>query len=332
MRCWLFSAILIFCGVSSGQEPTQLQPTELRLADSHQLTMPSFMSFGPEQCDSDGNLYFRPVAASGIFNDSTTLLRLNPKTELPTLYDLPSDLVGKMAPIDYNVTHSGHVWLLVQVFGSNEYVVLGFDSNGKVRSRIPIGAPSKIHLEWFNVADDDIILLAGYYGDLAPKEMQGRPFLALFDQNGNVRKTLASDELNAVDLDAASKGPVEGGVASGSDGNFYVLQRGEILVISEWGQIVRRMKFVLPEQGMQGERIELADGFVSIHFVRLDKNNRTVRSDFLVLYSATGAPYALYTRSEELEKSLPICYLGRSGYLFQASDHGRVKLLTVAPH
>jgi hypothetical protein len=226
------------------------------------------------------------------------------------------------------VTASGHVWLLDQTEGGG-YVVFGFDSTGRMSSRIPLDTPSGMFENWFKVADDGIILVAGYYADVAPKETQGKPYLALFDQNGTVRKTLGSDDLDRVDLTAASKGPVEGDVASGPDGNFYILQRNDILVISEWGDIVRRVKFVRPENDVLAQRLELADGFLSLSFDKIDKD-RSVHTEFLVLHSANGAAFALYKPSAELAKSIPRCFRGRAGYLFSAGQNGRIKLLSAS--
>lgn len=273
MRGWLLCSILIVCGASWGQEARQIQATELRLSDSHQLSVPAFMAFGKGVCYGDGNLYYRPVSATGTFRTSVTIMRLNPKTEMPTLYDLPSELADKVSPIEFSVTVSGRVWLLDQTQGG-EYVVFGFDSTGRMSSRIPLDTPSGMFENGFKVADDGVILVAGYYGDVAPKEMQGKPYLALFDQNGAVRKTLGSDDLDRVDLTAAAKGPVEGDVASGPDGNFYILQRNDILVVSEWGDIVRRMKFVWPEndvwRGSWSWRM-VSSPFHSIKLIGIDR-------------------------------------------------------------
>jgi hypothetical protein len=328
MRGWFLSGILFFCTVTDAQEVNQPQPTMLRVTDSHSLSVPGFMSFDGPQCDGKGNLYFRPVAATGRFSDSVSILRIDLKTETPTKYDLPPEVAAKFSSVAFSVTNSGRVWLLEQD-PSDGYAAFGFDSNGKMTTSVHLRTPAKLLATWFRVADDSTVLVAGHFTDEAPKEMQGKPYLAIFDKNGNLRKTLGSPDLDSVDLDAASQGPMGGDVALGTDGNFYLLQRDNILVISEYGEIVRQMKFARPGNDAFGDGLELADGFLSIRFVTIDKDH-SVHTQFLVLYAANGANYALYGGSDELGKTSPLCFTGRSGYLFEMNDHGRIKLLTEA--
>jgi hypothetical protein len=327
MRCRCLCAILLFCSAGSAQETTQPQLTVLKVTDSHALSTPAFMFFGPTQYDGEGNLYFRPIAASGRFNDSATILRINVKTETPTLYDLPSELATKVARMEYSVSTAGRVWQLFQEPGG-DYVAIVFDSNGKMSSSIHLSTPAGFFANWFKVTDDSTVLVAGHFTEDAPKEMQGKPYLGIFDKNGNLRKVLGSPDLNSVDLAAAAQGPVEGDVAFGADGNFYFLQRDHILVISGYSLIVRQMMFTRPDNDALALRLKSADGFLSIGLVKIDKD-RSTHSEFLVLYAANGAPYALYRGSDE-PKGVPVCFLGRSGYFFSRSDHHRLVLLTEA--
>jgi hypothetical protein len=207
MRGWFLSGILFFCTVTDAQEVNQPQPTMLRVTDSHSLSVPGFMSFDRPQCDGKGNLYFRPVAATGRFSDSVSILRIDLKTETPTKYDLPLEVAAKFSSVAFSVTNSGRVWLLEQD-PSDEYAAFGFDSNGKMSTSVHLRTPAKLLATWFRVADDSTVLVAGHFTDEAPKEMQGKPYLAIFDKNGNLRKTLGSPDLDSVDLDAASQGPM----------------------------------------------------------------------------------------------------------------------------
>jgi hypothetical protein len=210
------------------------------------------------------------------------------------------------------------------------YVVFGFGSKGETVSRTALNVPPEMLETWFAVADDGVILVAGHYDDPAPKDMLGKPYLAIFDQDGNVRKILGSDVLDSEAVSDGTTGPEEGGVASGPDGNFYVLKRSEILVVSEWGDVVRRMKLPRPDDGTLALRLELAEGLVSTDLVRIDKD-RSVHDQFLVLYSANGTPYGLYRAGTELTKSIPACFMGRSGYVFERAPgpSHKTQLITV---
>jgi len=322
----LFSLLLVPAALR-GQGPQQVQPTELRSAGSISLSVPPFVSFGRPQCDGDGDLYFRPIPGSGRYRDSDTVVRINPKSEWPTLYNLPSEVAAEVAPIEAAVTHSGQVWLLAQELKTNLYLVVGFNSDGSMASRFALKTPLSLLAKWFSVADDGVILISGYYPDFAPRELQGESYLALFDQSGSLRKALSAKDLDAVDLDAASKGPVAGGVAAGNDGNFYVLQRNKILVVSEWGDIVRRESYQSPTSDGIPAGLSFADGLLSLEFDRIDKGS--VHHDFLVLYSATGAIFSWNRPSAELARSIPLCFTGRGGYLFETVDKGKIDLLTV---
>jgi len=327
-RAFVLGGFLLASAGLWAQQTQQVQPSELRPTGSTALSAEPFMSFGRTQCDEGGNLYFRPVAASGRYRDSATVVRLNPKTEWPTLYELSSEVAAEVTPIEMAVTRSGHVWLLTQNRQSNEYVVVGFNSDGSMAGRIALKTPPGLLAKWFSVADDGIILIAGYYPDFAPKEVQGEWYLALFDQSGTLRKALKHGDLDAVDLDAASKGPVTGGVAAGNDGNFYVLQRNNILVVSEWGDVVRRESYLSPAQDAVAAGILFADGFLSLEFDHISQD-RSVHQEFLVLYSGTGAVFSWDRLSAELAKSVPLCFEGRSGYLFEKVENHKLELLSV---
>jgi hypothetical protein len=323
MTRWVTLVAAMWCASSVfGQRPL---PTELRVSGSRVLSVSTFATFDRAQCDAGGNLYYRPVAGS--LNDSNTVVRIDAHGETTTTYSLPSELNGKAPLMNFNVTRSGRVWFLNQL-PSIEYVVLGLGADGKVDSRIPLNTPDKMFPTAFRVADDGIILVAGYYVETASKKLQGKPYLALFDRDGNVRKTLGSPDLDTIDLAAAAKGPTDAGIASGSDGNFYVVQRDRILVISEWGNVIGHLTFVKPEEGLIAQRLLYGDGFLSLELDAIGQDH-AVHPEFLVLYSATGATYAWYKLSEELVKSNPACFYGRSGYVFTTAEHHKFKLLAV---
>src|ERR1700722_791361 len=324
MTRWVTLVAAMWCASSVfGQGPPQ--STELRVSGSRVLSVSTFAAFDRAQCDAGGNLYYRPVA--GNLNDSNTVVRIDTHTETTMTYGLPSELNGKAPLMDFSVTPSGRVWFLNQL-PSIEYIVLGLGADGTVGSRIPLLTPDKMFPTAFKVADDGIILVAGYYVESAPKKLQGMPYLALFDQDGNLRKTLGSPDLDTIDLAAAAKGPTDAGIASGSDGNFYIVQCDRILVISEWGSVIGHLTFVKPEEGLIAQRLLYGDGFLSLELDAIGQD-RAVHPEFLVLYSATGATYAWYKPSEDLVKSNPACFYGRSGYLFTAADHRKFKLLSV---
>jgi hypothetical protein len=321
----LASLCLALSALAFAQENAPSQATELRLGKSWVLDTRAFTAVSPAECDSDGNAYFRPLIRT--LNESSTIVRVDTSKGNTKNYVLPSEINKDRALMDYNVTRSGKVWALLEM-RSGGYEILGWGEDGQVDAHIPLRMPGQLFMSWFRVAEDGVILVAGYYPDTVAKDLRGQMYLAVIDKNGTLRKALPSRDLDRVDVSHDAVGPVEMRIAAGQDGNFYVLGHNRILVISEWGNLVRELKFDSPEKDLIAQDLRYGDGLLSIQLDRVDQDHSTYQQ-FLVLYAATGDVYAWYKLSEEVVKSNPACFLGRAGYLAVAGEHGNMKMLSI---
>jgi hypothetical protein len=307
------------------QQRLPAEPTLLRVTSVHVLNVPGFSSWDRTECDARGNLYFRPVSADSNYNTSA-VLRLDAQSQSPTLYQLPTELASSTALVRFSVSDSGHVWFLNQR-KNGSLVVFGFSLNGEFKSETKLETPKDLLPNRFIVAEDGIILVGGYFPKSVAKELQGKSYLGVFDSTGTSRKTFGAGTLSDVDLGASDK-MVEEAVSSGKDGNFYYLQGNEIWVISEWGEVVRRISIQRPHTAPDVLRMDLSEGLISLEFYETDSDH-VLRPTFLVIESSTGEPYGLYKPSEELG-TVVVCFGRRSGYVFSRIEDGKIKLLSAA--
>lgn len=320
-------AVTLVCcagGAAFAQSGMPNFPTILRASGERVLPLSShFMSAGATQCDADGNLYVRPEFGS--FDNSSSVVRINVAKGTTVGYPLPKELGPSRAFIDFSVTQSGKVWALVQQ-EDESYVVARWDENGAIDARVALHPPAHMFAERLSVADDGIILVGGVYTESASKELQGQEFLAVFDQTGNLRRSIERKDLDEHDISSGIYGGWDSGATAATDGNFYVIQRGRILVVSEWGTVVKQMKFDAIVETTAHD-IRYGDGLLSLELDRTDKNH-AVHFEFLIFYAATGEVYS-WNRLADETKGLPACFLGRSGYSLLNGIGGQVKIVNV---
>lgn len=322
----LFTALLATWWAGSPQQhvPPPAEPTVLRVSSVQKLDVSGFSSYDQTQCDEHGNLYFRPVPSNWNYNRSV-VMRLDPKSQFPTLFQLPSSLPNNSVVMRTSVTASGHVWYLMQV-KIGKYAVLGFDDDGQFESQTDLDLPAGLDPNRFLVADDGVMLIGGYHTESATKALQGKGYLAVFDKSGVLRKEMSAASLDEVDLSTVSTKMQEDAAAAGPDG-FYYLQAGEILVISEWGEIVRRIKIQRPQAAAGALRLDLSGGLISIEFYEVDEQH-VLKGTFMVL-DDSGAIFGVYKPAEERMRVM-VCFDRRNGYLFSEQVDGKINLVSAA--
>jgi hypothetical protein len=306
------------------QDAVSREPTILQASSSRTLGVPDIAAYG-NQCDGNGHVFYRLTPPNFSLNDSI-VMKLEVKSETPTLYEQPTEYAGKIALIDYAVTPGGRVWYLDEMKDGG-HTAVGFDSDGKATTHTHLDTPANLLVTRFAVSDDGSILVGGFFLKDAPTELQGKSYLAFFGRSGALAKDAGRDLPNQ-DLEAFAKGAdVKQPVKPGIDGNFYVLDNNVILVMSESGEIVRRIKFQNPTGKGFVYDMTLSADLLSIEYLIPEKDIQRLRPEFLVLETATGATYGLYRPSEELG-SICLCFSRRDGYLFSRPDNGKIKLLT----
>ncbi|MGB8592804.1 MAG: hypothetical protein WA755_12905 [Candidatus Acidiferrales bacterium] len=116
--------------------------------------------------------------------------------------------------------------------------------------------------------------------------------------------------------------------ASGPDGNFYFPRGNEILVISEFGDLVRRIPLPRENLGETVSRIDLSGGLLSLEFfVPMKDHPERSQSHYLVLEAATGEPFGVYEAGDDVGDAMA-CFSARNGYQYLLFDNGMIKLTT----
>jgi hypothetical protein len=322
---WILAALMLasILGFQS-QERTSAEPTVLLAANSHTLGVPHILSIGRIDCNGIDHIFYRMTPPNYSLNDSL-VMRLDIKSETPTVYEQPTEFTRKqVALIDFSVTPTGRVWYLDEM-KEGGHTAVGFDSDGKAMTQTRLDTPANLLVTSFAVSDDGSILVGGFFMEEAPSGLRGKSYLAFFGRSGALAKDVGRDLPNQ-DLKAFSKGAfVKKPVRVGIDGNFYVLDDNVVLVMSESGEIVRRIKFQSP--GGHAYNIMLSADLLSIEYLLPVGDTRMLTPEFLVLESDTGAPYGRYRASEELG-GICLCFSRQDGYLFSRTDNGKVKLIT----
>lgn len=314
--------VLSFLGIQGQDRNSVQEPTILKSSGSRTLGVPD-ISAEDVKCDGNGHLFYRLTAANFSMNDSL-VMRLDLKSETPTVYEQPSDYAGKVNLIDFSLTPAGQIWYLDEMKDGSGYVAFGFDSDGEVRTHVNLDIPVTLLVSKFAVSDDTSILVGGFFLKEAPKELRGKSYLAFFGKTGAVVRD-AGNNLPDQDLEAFTKGAyVNTAVAVGVDGNFYILDNGVIVVMSEAGEIVHRFKFRSPGESAHLHSMTVSADLLSVEF--LIPFGKFLSPVFVVLQSATGEPYATYQPSEELGH-VCLCFSRRDGYLFSRIENGKIKLI-----
>jgi hypothetical protein len=324
MRCVIAVVILLSALNSRYQDRPSPEPTVLRASSSRTLGVPDVASSGIK-CDGNGHVFYRITPPNFSMNDSM-VMGLDIKSETPTLYEQPAEYAGKVALIDFSVTPAGRVWYLDEMRDGG-HAAVGFDSDGKATTHTHLDTPKNLLVTRFAVSDDGSILIGGFFTKDAPSELVGKNYLAFFGRSGALAKDAGPDLPNQ-DLEAFSKGAyVSQPVKVGIDGNFYVLNNGVILVMSEGGEIIRRIKFQGPSGNGHVHNMALSADLLSIEYLVPDSDTQRLRPEFLVLDNTSGAVYSLYRSSEELG-NICLCFSRRDGYLFSRVEKGKIRLIT----
>lgn len=286
-----------------------------------QLTTPSFGYYGEAACDGKGNLYFH--ADSGTPNE-VSIFRLFDDGEKGALVQLPAEFVPKFIMTAFTVSPSGTLYVLVQSVEDHSYSVFAFNSDGKITSRTRLETPANLTTFDFAVFDDQVVLVKGYFNSNAEKYIQGKNYVALFENSGSLRRRLLSD-MGTVNLSTESSSLPAGEVVLGDDGYAYILRERDILVMSETGEILRTIRFDPPTQEAVASRINVSQGTLSIAFTTTLKNHQVIRSFLIIRPDGTQR---MYEAGPDLGND--VCYTNTDGIIFLKVDSKKSTLIRIA--
>jgi hypothetical protein len=301
----LFSTL----GMNNDSVPSRV----LVSSSSHLLEVPSFGFYGHAQCDKDSNLFFHSDTTP--FNHGT-VLKLKSGSWEPTLFEIQQNASEKMIFEAFSVTPSGQVWQIGETTKSQ--FLFAFTSDGEMTSRTKLEMAENVFVQDFAVSDRGTTLVAGYFDSTADAELQGKPYIALFDHSGHLLKRF-TEPFEQIDV-ASEGGKIHAGHAVfADDGSFYILHEQTILVLSESGSLIHRIKFDKPDKAASPTNIAISGGMAAIWLTYVDKKKK-ITQQFLVLDLQIQEPLALYTPAPELSDSGAMCFSRKDGFEFYGSN------------
>jgi hypothetical protein len=313
-------ALLFFSTLEAGDNSATSRV--LVPSSSHLLEVPSFGYYGNAQCDKDGNLFFH--SNSTIFNQAA-VLKLSAGSWEPTIFKISADFLDNTAFEQFSVSPSGTLWLLGE---SKDHYIYTFSSDGQMTGRTRLEVPDHLNLQDFAVSDRGTSLVAGFFDSKADAPVRGTTYVALLDHSGRLLHRF-NEPYEAVDLSTVGKAIQGGNAVFGDDGFIYLLHSASVLVVSESGAVVRRIKFDKPDHTAIPTRIAVSNGMAAIWLSKVGSDDR-ITQQFLLLNAETGEPFAIYTPSEEISHWGALCFSRKEGFEFYAVESGRVKLINAA--
>lgn len=299
--------------VATPETPRTLLSTSIRLVDA-----PSeFASSGSPQCDASGNIYFS-TGIQGNYRDSP-ILKLS--TENFKLYKLPSEDINLGQHGQMSESPDGTLWLALS--GPDATTLLRFNSNGEVTSHVRLDRFANFVLEEFVAFDNDVFFVESFRRP-TERDRTIKRYAAMVNASN---QELSSPKLELPTLDLRSKTPPDGAVAEGSDGNLYLLESQEVVVVSQSGETIRHLRFRKPDSNYISSNISLSGGWVSIWFAKPNEQHR-ITHEFLVIEAVSGKVIGLYSMGEELGRGMPICFSRQDGFTFLGGiADGKMKLI-----
>jgi len=299
----------------ASSEPRILLPTSTRLID----TPPEF-AFTSSNCDEAGTLYLH-TGTQGSFRDP--ILRVS-TTGNSKLYKMTGEDVNVGEQGAMSVSPDGTLWLLLS--GAESAVLLRFNSDGEVTSRTKIDQFVGFVVEEFVAFNNDVFFIAAFPRPTeADRKM--RRYTAMVNSSG---QHVAAPKLDLPKFDTQSKKIPEGGAAAGNDGNLYLLQPEEVVVVSQAGDVLRHLRFRKPNADFSTVNISVSGGLAAIWFIKPVEQHRTT-TELLVVDAASGEETGRYSLGPELEHQSPLCFSRQDGFTFLAGiQDGKRKLITAA--
>ena len=320
---WTAILTLMFAFIPGAGGPDALPSARiLQVGSTQSMEAPPFSFYGSAQSDKEGNLFFHISAGS---YRHPVVLKLNRSTGDPTLYSLDDTDMQKAVFGDFSVTPAGQVAILCEKTDAKFYI-LRFSSKGSLLEKIHIDLPDQLSIKSFVAFDSGTFLVQAFYLGDAPAELRGKSFAALFDESGKMLKQF-DGTLGSVDLKSVSQRISEGGATVGPDGNVYLLEGNYVLVMSEAGKIVRRIKFQKPGAA-SATKIAVSQNLLSIWLLK-EGEKKSVTADYLVLDLFTGKPFGYYVPGADLGKAaIAVSFTSQEGFTFFDTQNGHVDLIS----
>ena len=312
------AALLLPFECKAQQPPSQ--PRVLISSSDTATNISGFSFYGFAKSDSAGNMYVRPDPG----HTPAAVLRISASTSEMTLYSVPSEIRDKVNVLDFAVSPAGKVWVLSDSHDHGKTCAFAFDSKGEVNSRTDFSLPPGVNIYSFLASDREVLLVSGNYGTIAAKELQGQPYVALFDPSGSVLRMLrnVSEE---IDLRQMGSVPIEEGSAVDEDGSFYLLNSHEITVISPAGEVSNRIPVSKPDGDLRVAGMYVSEGLAAVRLARLKKDHH-VTFTYSVIDLSSKRPIGLYVADPTIGDTA-VGFSRAEGFTFYQLEQRTVHLI-----
>ncbi|HZQ19835.1 MAG TPA: hypothetical protein VFA90_14035 [Terriglobales bacterium] len=311
----LASALLIALACLSSQAG-DLQTRQLVVTASKQTDAPAFSHYGLALSDNNGDLFFH--VGGDVFTNAT-IMKLAHSSLERTLYKLPSDLQQtKYQFYEFAVSPTGDLWMLANA--GPAVSVVAFDSDGQESGRTKLDISlADVNITDLTAFDNDLLFFAG----ATIGKDAGHPFAALV--NGGTGKTIRMWH----DVFPAAKDavPIHAGNASvGDDGNVYLLNESEVVAISPAGEVIKRVKFVKPDQTLIPFLVRASSGYAAVWLRTPPQKDHTLEVSYVVLDLSSGKTLGWYAPPADIR--VPAMSFSRNnGFEFLVAKHGKLNLI-----
>ena len=293
----------------SDLKPPEL-PTPLVASSVTPLQVPVFSTYGQSLCDADGNMFFHAIRASS-FNNSP-IMEISHDGESGTSYSPSANSADQRVYfMSFTVSPAGTVRELAEV--KDGVVVIAFDSDGNESSRTTLDVPDHVKPQEFASFENGEVIFYGYYDKDAPESLRGHRYDAVFAPSGKLMKKI--EDAERLDFDQLAKRVPSGAATLGGDGNVYLLRDKEVVVISQSGEVLRRLPFDKNPSDAIPDKIAYSDGLLAIFFSIEQKGTRDILRRYLILDSSSGEQRGFYTNSNDAD-GVDVCFSRKDGFTF----------------
>lgn len=132
------------------------------------------------------------------------------------------------------------------------------------------------------------------------------------------------------DLKKASSTLSEGAVSIGDDGNAYILNDKEVVVVSPGGEITRRLIYTKPQNNQIATQVVVSGGLIAIVLSTIEGSDEPfISREILLIDSQSGEPFRFYKPSAELGNRM-VCFSRNQGFTFLRKESGHLVRLTAS--
>ncbi len=302
------------------------QAVPLTVTSSKITAVPAFAYYGAPQCDVDGNMFFRPAFSQ----DDVAIFKLaQPDESKSRMFRLSPELSHANAFLALAVSPSGTPYVLTQ---DREDIlhVFSFDSDGEVKGDAKLDTPDHLFAYSLTVLGNETLLLVGHYQRDAPENLRGKGYAALFDSSGRMVRDLASK----FSLERASSDPGPAfehiAISYAPDGNLYLPKADAILAISQTGEVVRRLRFTIPDPRDVAVDLMAANGLVAVELGESPSLGKEAPTKYWVLDALTGREYGYFALPENASHGVLACFTREAGFTFLGHEKNHFRVVTAA--